>query len=416
MEPEQKDSLSRRRFLKVAAGSTAALTGAPLIAKYAWAKDEIRLGAICALSGPASTIGSQQAIGIRMAVDHINKAGGVDGRPIKLFLEDDETKVPVGLAKAQKLVQANRVHAMTGIIYSSISMAIQQFINREAKIPFVNSGSGNPAVSAPPHCGKYTFQATPSSSLLALAAGYAAKKHGFRWAFIADDYGWGRLSVKLMKEAVALNGKIEVVGEEYAPFGTTNYAPYITKATAGHPDCVGIATFGSGYAPVLLQLHQMGVKAHRHHIFWSRADANAAGEACLGMTTGGSYVFSDPNVPQSLQWAKAYYAIHKKWPDPAAAFGYIGVMVLAESIRKAKGTDPDAMVHALESTPFNSIEGHVHFRDCDHMLVTPVNVLEAKHSPTYDYYASYVETVKHPDALLVPCGKTGCEALTHPSA
>ena len=410
--------LSRRRFLRAAAGGTVLLGSVPLLTRYASAAEEIRLGALCELSGPASTIGSQQAIGIRMAVDEINKTGvlgggpGIDGRPIRLILEDTESKVAAGLTKAKKLVEVDKVHALTGIIFSSISMAIQQYVNREAKIPFINSGSGNPAISEPPGCGKYSFVAAPNSRLVALAAGYAAKKHGSRWAFIADDYAWGRLSVQLMKDAINLDGKVDVVGEEYASFGTTNYAPYITKATAAKPDVIGIATFGAGYAPVLLQLHQMGVKAHRHHVFWSSVDANAAGDACLGMTTGETYLFPNSNVPRAMEFAKAYNAIHGTWPDPAAARGYDGVMLLAEAIRKAKGTNPDPIVKVLETTDFKSpISGNVRFRDCDHMVATPVYVLEAKHSPSYKYYGAYVETISNPNALLVPCGKTGCEPL-----
>jgi branched-chain amino acid transport system substrate-binding protein len=166
-------SLSRRQFLRATAGG-AALGVAPLW-KPALAAEEIRMGALCELSGPASTIGSQQALGIQFAVDEINKTGGIlgkgpgiDGRPIKLLLEDTESKVATGLAKAKKLVERDKVDCVTGIIFSAISLAVQEYVNKDARVPFLNCGSGNPAISEPPACGKYTFQVLTNSRQLVM--------------------------------------------------------------------------------------------------------------------------------------------------------------------------------------------------------------------------------------------------------
>ncbi|MGH9669462.1 MAG: ABC transporter substrate-binding protein [Terriglobales bacterium] len=415
--------VSRRQFVRTAiAGGAAAFGAVPVLWKHARAAEAIRIGALCELSGPASTIGSQQALGIRMAVDEINKTGGIlgkgpgiGGRPITLILEDTESKVATGLAKAKKLVERERVDALTGIIFSAISLSVQEYVNKDAKIPFLNAGSGNPAISEPPACGKYTFQGLPNSRQLVLPSLYAAKKHGAKWFFMADDYSWGRLSVQLTKDAIKLGSPLEVVGEEYPPFGTTNYAPYITKAMAAKPDVLGIIIFGAGYARVLKQIHQMGAKVHIHHNFWSQVDANAAGEAVLGMTAGEAYTYENPRVPRAAEFAKKYRAVHGAWPDPAAARGYNGVEVLALAIAQAGSTNPDAVVKALETMVFKeSLMGELRFRECDHLATTTVFVVEGKYTDDYKYYPAYIEDVPNPNALLIPCGKTGCELLTHP--
>src|SRR3954463_6956108 len=104
-------SVSRRDWLR-AAGMTALATALPaLTTRNAHAADDIKIGALCELSGPASTLGSQQILGIKMAVDDINKAGGImGGRKIALIVEDTESKVATGLAKAKKLVERDGVH------------------------------------------------------------------------------------------------------------------------------------------------------------------------------------------------------------------------------------------------------------------------------------------------------------------
>lgn len=409
-------NVSRRRFLQISAGG-AVLVGTSPLWKPALAAEEIRIGALCELSGVASTIGVPQADGIKMAVDEINRTGGilgkgpgVGGRPIKLIIEDTESKVQTGVTKAKKLVERDKVDALTGVIFSAISLAVQEYINKDAKVPFLNAGSGNPALSEPPACGKYTFQGSPNSRILALPSLYAAKKYGPKWFLIGDDYTWGRLTVQLTKEAIKLGSPLEVVGEEYPPLGTTNYAPYITKAMAAKPDVIGLVVFGAGYARVIKQIRQMGMKSHIHHNFWSQVDANAAGDAVLGMTAGEAYTFENPKVPRAAQFAKAYKQVYGSWPDPSAARGYHAVEVLALAFQQAGGTKPEAVVRAMETLSFkNSVEGDYRFRECDHAAVSSVFVVEGKYNDEYKFYPAYLEEVAKPEALLVPCGQTKCE-------
>lgn len=409
--------VSRRRFLTLGAATAAASAAQPLLWRHARGQEEIRIGALCELSGVASTIGVPQSEGMKLAVEEINKTGGIlgkgpgiGGRAVKLIVEDTESKVQTGVTKAKKLVERDRVDALTGVIFSAISLAVQEYVNKDAKVPFLNAGSGNPALSEPPACGKYSFQGAPNSRILSLPSLYAAKKHGPKWFLIADDYTWGRLTVQLTKDAIKLGSPLEVVGEEYPPLGTTNYAPYITKAIAARPDVVGLVVFGAGYARVIKQLRQMGIKAHIHHNFWSQVDANAAGEAVLGMTAGEAYTFENPRVPRATQFAKAYKAAFGSWPDPAAARGYHAIEVLALAIQAAGSTKPEAVVRAMEGLRFkNSLEGEYHFRECDHAGVSSIFAVEGKFNNEYKYYPAYIEDMPNREALMVPCGQTRCE-------
>ena len=175
-----------------------------------------------------------------------------------------------------------------------------------------------------------------------------------------------------------------MVGEEYAPLGTTNYAPYLTKALEARPDVVGLVVFGAGYARVLQQLKQMGLTAHIHHNFWSHSDAAAAGDAVLGMTAGDAYALENPKVPRAAAFAAAYHAAHQAWPNSVAARGYNAVEVLALAIQQAGGPDPGGVVTALEKIVFSdSVLGEFRFRDCDHQAVTPSFVVEGRRHETY---------------------------------
>lgn len=405
--------INRRKLLGTATAGAVLTVAAPYVGRPVLAADVIRIGALCELSGPASTLGTQQELGIRMAVDEINKVGGIDGRLVELIVEDTESKVAAGLAKAKKLVERDGVQALTGIVFSSISLGVQEYVNKEAKIPFLNTGSSSTAISEPPACGRYSFQAQPSARYYVMPALNAARLHGKRWAFIADDFPWGRLSVKLMKQAIGLEFDVEVLAEEYAPVGTTNYAPYIANIAAVQPDVVGMVVFGAGYARVLKQLQQMGVSAHKHHYFWSQVDAVAAGDAAIGMTAAETYTYENPSVPRAKEFADAFKAIHNSWPDPVAARAYTGVELLARAIKDAGGTDASKVVDALIGlTHDSSVIGPIKIRDCDHVAEAPVFMIEGKQSDIYGIYPKYAGNVDKLDALAIPCGQTGCENLT----
>lgn len=410
--------LTRRTFIKLASGGVIAVSSNWFLPKFSWgAGDEIRIGGVFELSGGLSTIGVEQAKGAELAVKQINETGGIVGkkpgvlgRPVKLLMEDTESKVATGLAKAKKLVERDKVHILNGIIMSSISMAIQDYV-KEQRIPFVNTGSGNEEIVNPPHCGRYFFKGTYGNPQICLAAEYGAKKYGGRWYFIADNYSWGYNCTKFFKQAIQRVTKLEVVGEDYPPFNSDNYAPYVTKIKAANPDGVAIGVCGGGYARFIKQAREMGLKSFFHHNFYSRPDVKAAGDASIGMTAGTNFLLENPMIPRSKKFAADFKSFTGDYPGGAGADGYNGIEVICKAIQEAGSTDPERIVEALENLTFkDSITTPVYrFRKCDHMATFSVYVVEVVKDPKYQFNTKLLEVAKDPDVLMTPCGKTGCE-------
>src|SRR5262249_45948891 len=103
-----RGKLSRRRFLGWSAVGTGAL-GASMVAPPRWREafgqaKPYKIGTLQPLSGTAAAGGKTALIGTQMAVDRINKSGGVNGRPLELVIADYESKPDVGRRKAEKLV------------------------------------------------------------------------------------------------------------------------------------------------------------------------------------------------------------------------------------------------------------------------------------------------------------------------
>src|SRR5215470_1929183 len=108
-------NLTRRRMLRSAAatgavGLGAAMLPAPWRSAFGAAKP-YKIGTMQPLSGSAAIIGKTALVGVQMAVDHINKAGGINGRPVELIVADYESKPDVGRRKAEKQVEEDGIDA-----------------------------------------------------------------------------------------------------------------------------------------------------------------------------------------------------------------------------------------------------------------------------------------------------------------
>ena len=413
MKKKDGCGLSRRSFIKMSSGAIMAVSANWFMPRMSRAaEDEIRLGAVCELSGAGSTVSSEQAQGIEMAVEMYNQKGGILGKKIKLIMEDSETKKDVGLAKTRKLVERDKIHFFTGITNSAISMGIQPYL-WEKKMLFVNSGSASDAVTEPPYCNRYFFKITNSMKCFAMAVREPARRLGPKWYFIGDNYSFGKLCVGYAKQAIALvKPNFEIVGEEYTNLGETNYAPYITKVMAAKPDGLFLDNYGIGYTRIIKAAREMGVKAHIHHLFFSYVDAKATGDAVLGITGGTDIIHNNPNVPRFDQFLGEFQKKYNNYPFMPATYSLTGVEALFEAVKAAGTLETEAVIDKMETMTYpNSVMGKTfHFRKSDHVAISPVYTVEVIKDPKYQYTGKILEYDANPTAILAPEGQTGCEA------
>jgi ABC-type branched-subunit amino acid transport system substrate-binding protein len=129
------NGLTRRRMVgRATAGGALAIGGALTAAmplRYALAKSEpYKIGSIQPLSGGAASIGKTALVGLQVAVERINKGGGILGREVKLIAEDDESKPDVGRRKTEKLLVDDKVDATVGGVLSNICLACMPLYDR----------------------------------------------------------------------------------------------------------------------------------------------------------------------------------------------------------------------------------------------------------------------------------------------
>ena len=412
----KKINMNRRSFIKMSSGAATAVGANWFLPKIALGSTPppIKLGAICATSGAVSTMGVEQLRAIQLAADMINQEGGVLGRKIEVIHEDNESKKDIGLAKARKLVEREKVDFLCGVIFSSISMAIQAYI-KEKKILFVNLGSGNDALISPPHCSRYFFKTCLSYKITCLGIREPAKTVGPKWYFIADNYSWGKGCIAAFKDAIKqVRPDFKIVGEDYPPFGEANYTPYLAKVLAAKPDGLAIANFGAGYQRILKQAKQLGVKCHIHQQFLSMTGAMAAGDAAVGMTTSSDWLVDGSIAPSAKKYGMAYYKKYGVLGDNVVGDAINGVQTIFQAARKAGSLDTEAVIDTMQSMKFtDSVQGpDFHYRPCDHQPIGGLYTIKVVKDPKYKLAPKLVKYEPDAQDFVTPCGKTGCEELT----
>lgn len=206
------------------------------------------------LTGPLSPLGIASANVARMVVDDINANGGLMGRQVELLLEDSATKDSVAEAKAEKLVEEDKVDVIFGGIYSSARQAIKaQAVLKGRKLyiyPEQYEGQeSDPLI--------FCTGPVPAQQLDRFIPWLMQKERAKKFYLPSADYIWPHVMNKKVRELVAANGGT-IEGEEYYPLDHGDYSQTVEKIMAGGTDVVFNTIVPPGLMPFLEQLYNAG--------------------------------------------------------------------------------------------------------------------------------------------------------------
>src|SRR6201981_151020 len=184
--------VTRRRLVGWGAGALGAtiLVPAPWRAAFGQAKP-YKLGTLQPLSGPGAAGGKTALVGVKMAVDRINKSGGINGRPIELIVADDESKPDVGRRKVEKLLVEDKVDVHVGGFLSNICLACMPVFEELEVVNIISVCLDTTLTTT--KCNKYSFRPFDYAPAQAVAfAPYLVGKLGKKWYIAYADYAWGQ--------------------------------------------------------------------------------------------------------------------------------------------------------------------------------------------------------------------------------
>ena len=188
--------------------------GRPLAA----AADPIKIGVAGPFAGGSSSMGVSMRDGVRLAVEEINKSGGVLGRKLQVVERDDEAKNERGVQIAQELINKEKVTATVGYINTGVALASQRFF-QEAKIPVMNNVATGSVITTQfkDQPENYIFRNSAHDSIQApMIVEEAITRRGFKKvAILADSTNYGQLGRADLEKALEAKGVKPVAVEKF---------------------------------------------------------------------------------------------------------------------------------------------------------------------------------------------------------
>jgi branched-chain amino acid transport system substrate-binding protein len=334
-----------------------ALAATTMLTSAAYAADPIKIGLSGPFTGGSASMGVSMRDGVKLAVDEINKAGGVLGRPILLVERDDEGKNEVGVQIAQELINKEQVVATMGFINTGVALASQRFYE-ENEIPVINNVATGTLITQqflpPANAKNYIFRMAANDTIQSgMIADEAIDRRGFKKpAILADSTNYGQFGRADLVKALAAKG-IKPVTEEKFNIGDTDMTAQLLRAKEAGADVIltygigpELAQIANGMAKLGWKLPLVGSWTLSMSTFIDNAGANGEG-AVMPQT-----FIQAPSTPKRAAFIKAYQAAYHidRIPSPiSAAQGYDGVYILAAAIAQAKSTEGPAIQAALEN-------------------------------------------------------------------
>jgi len=314
--------------------------------------EPIKIGMLTSLTSNFAPWGVQVQDGMRLAVEEINAAGGVDGRPLEIVPVDDENNAEAGVSGLERLAEEG-VIGVAGIISSDVGLATSP-VAEELEIPTFLIKAGAAGILTPDS--RYVFRtclpAAPmvSGPILEYAETEGLSKVG---AIIAD-YGWGQ-SVKEALENEFADSEIELQ-VEVAPVPEQDFTTYLRSLETFGPELIVATGHPPGAAPITVQASDLGldVPVTGAYSMWALT-AGAAGEAGIGTYSDFDCADFQSDDYQSL--AQRFLAASDLGfmdDDAVAAFGI--VTMLAQAAGEV-GDDPVAIAEYLHANTFD-LEGY----------------------------------------------------------
>jgi len=320
------------------------------------AADPIKIGVIGPFTGGSSSMGVSMRDGVKLAVEEINKSGGVLGRLLLIVERDDEARNERGVQIAQEMVNKEKVVAAVGYINTGVALASQRFF-QEAKIPVMNNVATGSVITHQfdDQPENYIFRNSAHDSIQApMIVEEAITRRGFKKvAILADSTNYGQLGREDLEKALSLKG-IKPVAVEKFNIKDVDMTAQLLKAKEAGAEAVLTYGIGPELAQIANGMTKLGWKVPIVGS-WTLSMANYidnAGPGGEGARMPQTFI-QEPTTPKRqsfiISYLKTFNPKNARMDSPvSAAQGYDSIYLLAAAITQAGNTEGPKIKAALE--------------------------------------------------------------------
>ena len=320
------------------------------------AAEPIKFGMMAESSGPNAEAGVYQINGAKMAIEEINAAGGVLGRPLELTVEDNQSTNPGSVLAVSKLTSSGDMTALLGSVRSTQIQAVAPTVLKVG-LPMVIGGTdyGLTHTNNP-----WMFRARPNDGYSAkVIADYGVNTLGLKkWAIVHSTDAFGNGGKNNLVESLKALGITPVLIQGFTS-NSQDFTPIVLAIKQSGADVVSSYIANSTDAGIFAkQLRQMG-----GNVAWVGSPSLSTDTAMklAGDALYGTYSIADYAVassPEAKAYADKYKAKYKIEADLYSSWPYDGVHLLALAIKNANSTKPDDIKKALHAIKgYKGVEG-----------------------------------------------------------
>ncbi|MEM7273070.1 MAG: ABC transporter substrate-binding protein [Actinomycetota bacterium] len=311
--------------------------------------EPIKIGALTSLTGNFTPWGIQARDGMQLAVNDLNDAGGIDGRPVELVVFDDQSNAEEAVIGLERMIE-DGVVAVGGAISSDVGLNTAQFAE-QAQIPLFLVKAGSDAILT--RDSRYTFRTCiPSAPMVAEPIAQYAQAEGLtRIGAIIADYGWGRSIEAAMQDSFdAVDGLEYQI--EVAPVPEQDFTTYLRSLESFGPELIVATGHPPGSGAITVQSADLGLDAEVTGAYtpWALV-AGGAGDAAVGRYA--DFKCADFESDSYQELAPRYLEISDNtFMEDDAIAGY-GIVTMIAAAIEAVGDDPVAMAEWLHTQSFD---------------------------------------------------------------
>ncbi len=324
----------------------------------------IKIGLVAPLTGDVKTFGESTRNGFMLAIEEVNAAGGINGKQIKTFIQDDKNDPTEAQNAGSKLINQDGVKLIIGSVSSKCSIPLSE-VCQDASVVMITPTSTNPKVTIREDGSRkdFVFRACFIDPFQGMVAAKFALEN-LKAKSTAILYDVGNDYVKGLAEFYRDNfiqGGGEVLVYESYQKDDTDFSALLTKVKQANPDILYIPDYYNKVGLIAKKAREIGVKSIlMGGDGWDSPEMlNIGGDAIVGGYFTNHYSPADPR-PEVQNWVNKYRTKYGSTPDALATLAYDATLLLLEAIKRANSDNPVKIKEALQSIKdFKSVSGNI---------------------------------------------------------
>jgi len=383
-------TINRRGFIKTAAGVLAYASSPDLLAQANLdGSNPIKVANLLDRTGVVNAYCLKQINAAALAVDEINRAGGLLGRKVEIIFYDTQSSNRLYSQYATQAFVRDKADVIQGAVTSSAREVLRPIVQRFKGLYFYNAlYEGGVCDRRHVCCGL-----VPAQELDPLVDYLLGERNAKTHYILGADYNYGHITCKWIQKLVREKGGQDLA-VEFFPLDVTNFAPVLSRIQSAKPDAVWSCLVGEAHMGFYRQFEATIGKKNMALVgpvySTSRENENMSAQENDGLITAASFIDTLPTeAARGFVKRFADFTGETDYIGEYGEYGYRGMMLWAEAVKRAGSVQPDAVIAALPGTKFDGPGGLYTIDEQSNHVIMDVHIAIGNRNKGFDIIKSF---------------------------